>query len=253
MANLDIFSSSHQDRNKKGMVATIVACVIAGREVIIAHVGDSRAYLWREGKLRCLTTDHLYITEWMGVGETEARTHKMKHMLSRALGVEEAVQIDLSSMAWEPLDVFLLCSDGLVNALSEEEMVSTFTEYTPQQQLLKLLHLAKVHEAEDNTTATIVQLCSQNYSTKLDDEIQGGRSFAIGTLAENIPQNVGSMKDHWAHNHKSKTKREKARVVDFTSPWIEEKDFYPPACTNEASKWRRWFHYLWGGAFLLAL
>ncbi len=106
-----------------GMGTTVTAAVLEGGAVIFAHVGDSRAYLWRGGRLSQLTEDHSLVAELVREGKissAEAVDHPQRSVITRALGVESSVQVDTLRVLWEAGDIFLLCSDGLSTMVPDE-------------------------------------------------------------------------------------------------------------------------------------
>lgn len=127
--NSSIYEAAGGDTNHSGMGTTITAATITGNLVGFAHVGDSRAYLWRNGELRQLTEDHSLVGEMLRQGKitsSEAAEHPQRSIITRALGVDRTVDIDTDSIVWEPGDVFLLCSDGLYSMIPDEEIASVF-------------------------------------------------------------------------------------------------------------------------------
>ena len=156
-ANIDIFDTAEADEALKGMGTTIVACVAIGDCVIIAHAGDSRAYLYDQS-LRLLTKDHSYVQFLMDMGritEDEAKDHPNKNLITRALGVDEMIEIDFSTIYISPGDKLLLCSDGLSNFVDEKEIerhLADFNEKTTEN----LIAAANENGGGDNITAVIV-------------------------------------------------------------------------------------------------
>ncbi len=125
-ANTRIHELSHQDSARSGMGTTLTAALIADDEISLAHVGDSRAYLFRDGELRRLTSDHSLVEELRRQGrltEEQASEHPQRSIITRALGPEPTVDVDTMTYPARPGDVFLLCSDGLTTMLSEEDIV----------------------------------------------------------------------------------------------------------------------------------
>jgi len=124
-ANRRIFQRSREDASRAGMGTTLTAAVLAGEEVSIAHVGDSRAYLFRDGELRQLTRDHSLVEELRRQGRLtseEAEEHPQRSIITRALGPEPDVDPDVHSHQARPGDVFLLCSDGLTSMVRDGEL-----------------------------------------------------------------------------------------------------------------------------------
>jgi protein phosphatase len=108
---------------RRGMGTTVTAAVLAPDTVCLAHVGDSRAYLWRGGKLSQQTEDHSLVGEMVRQGKispAEAKEHPQRNIITRALGVEETVKVDIKNVSWQPGDVFLLCSDGLYSMVPDK-------------------------------------------------------------------------------------------------------------------------------------
>jgi protein phosphatase len=158
LANSRIFQEAGEDLDRAGMGCTVIACVILEDRALIAHVGDSRAYLFRDGELKLLTRDHLHITEDLGLDQEVAKRHRLRHMLSRALGKGPEVQVDCETRPWAPGDRFLLCSDGLSNALSEAEFGTGLSEPGPREAVVWLLRQAEENQADDNSSGIVVAI-----------------------------------------------------------------------------------------------
>ena len=126
-ANLRIFQRSLQDPAVAGMGTTVTVALIdehAGT-LTVAHVGDSRAYLYRDGALEQLTTDHSLVGELVRSGrltEDEAAVHPHRSVITRALGTEEDVEVDTRTLEIAPGDLVLLCSDGLSAMVRDDEI-----------------------------------------------------------------------------------------------------------------------------------
>ena len=124
-ANARIFELSREDESRSGMGTTLTGAVLSGDEVSIVHVGDSRAYLFRDGELRQLTRDHSLVEELRRQGRLtseEAEEHPQRSIITKALGPEREVDPDVHSHQVRPGDVFLLCSDGLTSMVKEQEL-----------------------------------------------------------------------------------------------------------------------------------
>ncbi len=125
--NGDIYALSKASPAYSGMGSTLVAAVVWERELVVAHVGDSRLYLLRGGGLRQLTRDHSLVEEMLQRGALDAagaKVHPRKNVITRAMGVEPYILPDVARHPLEPGDGILLCTDGLSNMLSLEEMES---------------------------------------------------------------------------------------------------------------------------------
>jgi len=126
-ANNKVFELSLQDMSKQGMGTTFSACCFDENNLYYAHVGDSRIYLLSHGELKQLTTDHTYVEEMIAKGlmtEEEAEHSLNRHMLTRALGTEYGIEVDAGYTPLTEGDVVLICSDGLTNMLTDEEIAS---------------------------------------------------------------------------------------------------------------------------------
>jgi protein phosphatase len=124
-ANTRIHDVSREDRALNGMGTTLTAAYLDGDELALAHVGDSRAYLMRDRELTRLTRDHTLVDELVRRGELteqEAAEHPQRSIITRALGPEPDIDIDLHTHPMQPGDVLLLCSDGLTGMISEDEV-----------------------------------------------------------------------------------------------------------------------------------
>lgn len=145
--------------DQKGMGTTLVVLVIDGDQAHLAHVGDSRAYLWRAGRLIRLTRDHTVVQQEIDAGRLTpelARLLPHKHILTQSVGFHGPVEPDTTTRWVEPGDIFLLCSDGVTDPL-EDPIIAKLIETTPAD----LLAATLVEEAikaggEDNITAVVV-------------------------------------------------------------------------------------------------
>jgi serine/threonine protein phosphatase PrpC len=124
-ANKQIYERSRTEHERAGMGTTLTAAYLDDAQVAIAHVGDSRAYLFRDGKLQRLTRDHSLVGELVRQGkltEEQAEEHPQRSIITRALGPEPTVDVDTSTYPGRAGDVLLLCSDGLTSMISEERI-----------------------------------------------------------------------------------------------------------------------------------
>ena len=130
-ANRQIHTLAQRDSSRQGMGTTLTAALVEGDEVSFAHVGDSRAYLWRDGELKLLTSDHSLVEELRRQGrltEAQAQEHPQRSIITRALGPEAQVEIDTLTFSARPGDVFLLCSDGLTTMIKDAEIASILAD-----------------------------------------------------------------------------------------------------------------------------
>ena len=159
-ANRAVFDRSQKDRSVSGMGTTLTAALIDGGRVHLAHVGDSRAYLFRAGELSLLTEDHTLVHKMVVEGEIteeEAETHPHRSILTRALGVDAAVQVDESNVEVAGGDRILLCSDGLTGMVSDEQIQEILGRNPdPQPAVDELVKEANRAGGIDNITAVIL-------------------------------------------------------------------------------------------------
>lgn len=156
-ANQVVYESSTTDSENAGMGTTLTVLLIRKEKVVIAHVGDSRAYLWRNETLTPLTMDHSLVGELMRVGQIsldEAKRHPQRNVLMRAVGADPTIEVDCRSIGLQTDDVFLLCTDGFSNMISDQELAEEFLEPSPwEERLEKLRQLTLERGAPDNFTA----------------------------------------------------------------------------------------------------
>lgn len=130
-ANREIFEAAESKAELAGMGTTFVAMLFGEGRLALAHVGDSRAYLLRQGRLRGLTDDHSIVAELLrrqAISEAAARAHPHRHVLTRALGVRPRIEPDLAEMTPQPGDVFVLCSDGLTTHVGDAEIAEQIAD-----------------------------------------------------------------------------------------------------------------------------
>jgi len=146
----------------KGMGTTVVAGLLNEKILSLAHVGDSRAYLFRGGELSRLTDDHSWVHEQVAAGiltEEEAKTHPLKNVVTRALGGGPSVSPDLQELVFQPGDRFIFCSDGLTTMLSDEEIRdAAAAESDPQVLCRRLVDMANERGGVDNITVVVVSV-----------------------------------------------------------------------------------------------
>lgn len=162
-ANTAIFLESLDDSEKAGMGTTLTALAVtdaAAHQVVIANIGDSRTYLWRDGELRQVTVDHSHVqtlVERGAISAAEARTHYQRNIVLRALGIDTSIEIDLFPMEVRDGDRFILCSDGLVDEAEDSEIENEVRlKSDPQELAERLVGLANDHGGRDNITVVVV-------------------------------------------------------------------------------------------------
>lgn len=153
-ANLQIFDRASKNESLKGMGTTIVVAVVKDNEAVIAHVGDSRIYLIID-QLNQLTKDHSIVQSLIESGKIspeDAKLHPRKNVITRALGVESEVIVDNDFINLNKNETLLLCTDGLTNFVSEDEILKTFNENDISIVCDKLVELANLGGGGDNIT-----------------------------------------------------------------------------------------------------
>lgn len=162
MANARVLEAMRKDTRLRGMGTTVVACLADNNTVSVAHVGDSRAYLIRDGQLSRITNDHSWVFEQVQAGmltESEAEKHPLRNVITRALGGALQVSPDASEIEARPGDLFLLCSDGLTGMVPESEIlrVVSTNDGNLEQACQQLIDTANERGGLDNITAVLVE------------------------------------------------------------------------------------------------
>jgi protein phosphatase len=161
-ANREILAAAKAKPEFAGMGTTLVALLAGEERIALAHVGDSRAYLIRGGKIRQLTDDHSLVAELVRrreISENAARGHPHRHVLTRALGVRRNVEPDLAELTPAPLDTFVLCSDGLTGHVRDEEIAEVAAPESDVEAICdQLVNLANARGGEDNVTVVVTRV-----------------------------------------------------------------------------------------------
>ena len=160
--NESIFNRSAQYEDLYGMGTTVVIACIIGNQLMIANVGDSRAYVLRNFQLKQLTEDQSLVNALLKSGEItpeEAENHPNKNIVTQSLGVTSSVEIDFVRMTVKDKDTLLLCSDGLSDMLSLEEIRNVMNHYSDiDQQVEKAVQEANEAGGRDNITVAIAKI-----------------------------------------------------------------------------------------------
>jgi serine/threonine protein phosphatase PrpC len=175
-ANRRIHDRSRSDEQAAGMGTTCTAAYVGEDDVTIAHVGDSRAYLWRDGELTRLTRDHSLVGELVARGkltEEQAEAHPQRSVITRALGPEREVQVDVETFAARDGDVYLLCSDGLTSMIHEQGVQPVLARMTDLDRAGREL-IAAANEAGGRDNITVILF-------RLEDVDRGGGADDRGT------------------------------------------------------------------------
>ena len=151
-----------------GMGTTLTSAILVGSAVFFAHIGDSRAYLYKRGTLRQLTQDHSWVAEQVARGvltQQRAREHPKRNVLTRALGIAPSVQVDGMVFDAEEGDILLICSDGLHSLVSDEDIARTLARVDPQDACESLVKQANALGGHDNITVVIARIDHLRKST----------------------------------------------------------------------------------------
>ena len=164
-ANRQVWERSVADPRTAGMGTTVTVAFVdqPASSVVFGHVGDSRAYRLRGDELEQVTTDHSLVAELVESGvltPEEAERHPQRSAITRAVGTERAIEADVFSLPGEAGDLFLLCSDGLTDMLSEAEIADVLVaaERDPEAAARALVDAANAHGGEDNITVVLFEL-----------------------------------------------------------------------------------------------
>jgi protein phosphatase len=204
-ANLRIFQRSLQDPAVAGMGTTVTVALVdehAGT-LTVAQVGDSRAYLYRDGALEQLTTDHSLVGELVRSGrltEDEAAVHPHRSVITRALGTEEDVEVDTRTLEIAPGDLVLLCSDGLSAMVRDDEIARVVDAAAgdPHGAADALVGAANAAGGEDNVTVVVFEIVEGEPPTRAGAEPQATGTVLLDPDAETSETAIDDVRRHGA-------------------------------------------------------
>jgi len=177
-ANSSIFQRTLVEQDKRGMGTTATAMVINGERYMIGHVGDSRAYLFRDAQLLQITKDHSYVQEQVDAGyltPAQARTHPYSNVITRCVGANSDVAPDVYGGTLRPDDLFLIASDGLTGMLEDEDLLTILTSgRSPGELVDRLISEANRRGGLDNVTVIIVRIDGVDVTE--DERAHAGRA-----------------------------------------------------------------------------
>ncbi len=159
-ACLSIFHAAQEDPRLAGMGTTVIALLVREDHAFFAHVGDSRAYLVRGDLIQQISEDHSLVNEQIKAGmitAEEAKHSRYKNIITRSVGFEEEVQVDVMGLITEPGDIFVLCSDGLANMVEDKELLDIVRNTRHEDTPKKLIDLANERGGDDNITVIVVR------------------------------------------------------------------------------------------------
>jgi PPM family protein phosphatase len=160
-ANLEIYAHALEHPEHRGMGTTLTAVLVDDQVALVGHVGDSRAYLVREGRIEQLTHDHSWVADRVRQGlltEEEARRHRWRNVITNALGATATFKLDLQHFEVRVGDRLLLCSDGVSMVLPDELMRAIIERHDPQEAADRLLAEANERGSPDNVTAVVLRI-----------------------------------------------------------------------------------------------
>lgn len=160
VANAAIYEEASRTPGQSGMGTTFVGALMMGSNVLIANVGDSRAYLIRSGHVRQVTSDHTWVAEALarrGISREEARNHLMRHVITRSMGASPDVRPDFFTETLQFGDTIVLCSDDVTNVVTDADMAATVTGLSARQAAERLVQVAKQLRTNDNATALVLR------------------------------------------------------------------------------------------------
>jgi serine/threonine protein phosphatase PrpC len=195
LANRQIYEHSTRSQDLRGMGTTVVGALFSRKKnrMFIGHVGDSRAYRVRAGKIQQMTRDHSLVNDYLAAMPDmtdEQRSELPKNVITRALGMQDNVEVDLQSDECQPGDVYVLCSDGLSGMITDEEIAEVVASSPELPDVCtRLITLANEHGGEDNITAVAVRV--DDDGPRRDLELQktdpGGALPARSPAEEDTP------------------------------------------------------------------
>jgi protein phosphatase len=179
-ANREIHDLAQKDSSRAGMGTTLTAALVHDDEVALGHVGDSRAYVLRDGELKRLTKDHSLVEELRRQGrltEEQAEEHPQRSIITRALGPEPEVNVDTMTYPAKDGDIFLLCSDGLTTMVSDEQIKEILSQDRSLRSAVnKLIDAANSGGGRDNITAVVFRLAEEG-----EEEVDEGATLISRT------------------------------------------------------------------------
>lgn len=232
-ANDEVFAKAQANPEMRGMGTTVTSVVFDGERALIAHVGDSRGYLWRDGALTQVTEDHSLVEELVRQGRLtpeEAAVHPQRNIVTRALGVDADVQVDSYEIDLYPGDRLLLCSDGLTSMMRDDEIAAVLRGAAdPQLASDALVDAANRAGGEDNITVLVLDVVGDRGKARQ-------RAIAAGA---DVEPSASERTGEWD-------------PVKATDPSDAEAGSPPPSASTRV---RRPFHrvLLWGLPFLVVV
>jgi PPM family protein phosphatase len=189
-ANRRVYERSNEDPSASGMGTTITAALVEDAGVTIGHVGDSRAYRYRDGSIEQITDDHSLVNELMKSGKLspeEAEMHPQRSVITRALGTDPDVDVDSFTLETQEGDVFLLCSDGLTTMVDDDEIRDVLEKYRGDldRATKSLVSAANRGGGEDNITVIAFAIAHSDEPTEessIEDTMETVSAPVVDTM-----------------------------------------------------------------------
>ena len=159
-----IYETAQSDPELAGMGTTVTAALVAGRTAFVAHVGDSRCYLLREGRIYQVSEDHSLVNEQLKAGAIsadEAKHSRFKNIITRSVGFEQQVVVDLMGLELQAGDALVICCDGLSNLVDDPEILSIVEESPIDLAPGRLVALANDRGGDDNITVIVIRAAAE--------------------------------------------------------------------------------------------
>jgi protein phosphatase len=176
-ANRSIFNAANSNPQYSGMGTTLVVGVFRGTTLVLGHIGDSRCYRLRSGEFAQITKDHSLLQEQIDAGlitQEQAAGSSIKNLVTRALGVEDAVALDMGEHEVEVGDSYLMCSDGLSDMVDDAEIASILGGHASvEQKADSLVETANAHGGRDNISILLVQVDASSEKRGLISRLLG--------------------------------------------------------------------------------
>ena len=163
-ANHAVYEQAKEQEGPRRMGTTLVAAVVRGKELIVANVGDSRAYLISDGRIEQITRDHSVVARLVAEGvitAEQAETHPRRHVLSRSIGANPQVKVDIFTKHFHPGDRLLLCSDGLTEHVTDDEILTIMQDDDPETGVQNLVDLANERGGKDNISILVIRALAE--------------------------------------------------------------------------------------------
>ncbi|WNZ66011.1 MULTISPECIES: Stp1/IreP family PP2C-type Ser/Thr phosphatase [Myxococcus] len=178
----DIYRTAMSDATKRGMGTTFVCLAVGGNKGVIGHVGDSRVYLVRHGQCHRLTEDHTLVAAQLKAGtitKDQAANSQYRNVITRAVGIQESVQVDTLIVDLVPGDMFILCSDGLHGYVEDEEVLPLIAGIAPADLPKRFIDVANERGGKDNITAVVVKVAGEGSSVSEESSEAQSRMEAL--------------------------------------------------------------------------